>query len=339
MTRITVTEQLLREMFIEKMGLLGTPANQKILRYKFNQEYHTLDEKNAALARLLIFNSRYQQPEHYDYNMAKLYRKGIKEGEWLPELNAAIGTTLTIGMLFEFRKSEELLGYTYFSNYKQKETQWKEERSNLELLKKLPKGYSMQEFEIAMSGDTFVATSFDEFYGIITDPSNGFAGRYNKDNDGVLLINMSDIPVAVVRSKNGLQAFDESQPLVYILFGPTCDKSQYEYFMRYAKKYVVENIISKEYPTLKKQLKVELDYQKMSPCGLPYWMRNPERRYYSDITDMESAMDKVMDQNGILLVSEYGWVKYEDAEFESQWEDDPSVNSGNIRTVSSNVEY
>lgn len=180
--------------------------------------------------------------------------------------------------------------------------------------------------QVALSaGKTYYATSFADLYDIITKESE-FNGRYKKNDNGTISINMTEIPLTMIRSKYGLTKIDKDQSLVYILFGT--NKGNSEAISQYMK-YKLGSIFLEKYHSNQILKSYYIDYYSLRPCGLKYWWINgnvrfvTEREEKTEIGSKDSNVEITISQDGECTLFING------RPFES--EIDPAVNPGNWR--------
>lgn len=322
----------LQNLYYEKIAALASVQGQRNLKYKFNRMSE--EEKNTELSKLLLYNF----PAGFNGGfLNSVISKAYGSPNWLGEINKSFHTSLDLNTLKT--NLERFRGKQIVTNY---EKIGKTEQANIDFINKgRASRMNAQEVEIAESSRMHIVTSFEDLYDFLTDPKNGFEGRYEENPDGTISVSMSELPIVMVRSTMGLRAFDESQPLVYIVFGPRYVENAGQAIASLAKKEVTIEAINPVYDP-KEQRRLMLDYYQLVGCSLAYWWNGKTRsgesaRYFSDITANGRPVEKLTSPDCILTIAPSGQCMFSYDGVDSEWEDDPAVNPGNNATVSANL--
>lgn len=303
-----------REMWYRKIKLLSDPRKQINLHAKLSKIEPGL--RDAELARILLHNFPGTSPGFINSMISNTFG----DPDWLEILNTRFGTDIDMDYLkscFARMRGPELDQKTLQAVGKKEEAFIKQIESGRGNTK------SEEVMKVAASiKRTYIAGSFEEVYELVTT-RNDFEGRYEENPDGTISINMADIPLTMVRAMYGLRAVDDSQPLVYIVFGPNGGndkvikdhaKQELDLFLRNSRE--------------EKELQeMHIGYYDLRPCGLEYWWTNVSKRFVSK-KDNE-AVDKVRNGNATLVLSRDGECVLVTDSFESEPEIDPAVNPGN----------
>ena len=303
-----------REMWYRKIKLLSDPRKQINLHAKLSKIEPGL--RDAELAKILLHNFPGTSPGFINSMIANTFG----DPDWLEILNTRFGTDIDMDYLkscFARMRGPELDQKTLQAIGKKEDAFIKQIESGRGNTK------SEEVMKVAASTKrTYIAGSFEEVYELITT-RNDFEGRYEKNPDGTISINMADIPLTMVRAMYGLRAVDDSQPLVYIVFGPNGGNDKV--IKDHAKQEL--DMFLKNSHDEKELQEMHIGYYDLRPCGLEYWWTNVSKRFVSK-KDNE-AVDKVRNSNATLVLSRDGECVLMTEGFESEPEIDPAVNPGN----------
>lgn len=303
-----------REMWYRKIKLLSDPRKQINLHAKLSKIEPGL--RDAELARILLHNFPGTSPGFINSMISSTFG----DPDWLEILNNRFGTDIDMDYLksnFARMRGPELDQRTLQEVGKKEDAFIKQIESGRGNTK------SEEVMKVAASTKrTYIAGSFEEVYELVTT-RNDFEGRYEKNPDGTISINMADIPLTMVRTMYGLRAVDDSQPLVYIVFGPNGgnDKAIKDHAKQELDRFLRNSYREKELQEM------HIGYYDLHPCGLEYWWTNVSKRFVSK-KDNE-AVDKVRNSNATLILSRDGECVLAAEDFESDPEIDPAVNPGN----------
>lgn len=303
-----------REMWYRKIKLLSDPRKQINLHAKLSKIEPGL--RDAELARILLHNFPGTSPGFINSMISSTFG----DPDWLGILNTRFGTDIDMDYLkscFTRMRGPELDQKTLQAVGKKEEAFIKQIESGRGNTK------SEEVMKVAASTKrTYIAGSFEEVYELVTT-RNDFEGRYEKNPDGTISINMADIPLTMVRAMYGLRAVDDSQPLVYIVFGPNGGNDKV--IKDHAKQEL--DLFLRNSHEEKELQEMHIGYYDLRPCGLEYWWTNVSKRFVSK-KDNE-AVDKVRNSNATLVLSRDGECVLSTDSFESEPEIDPAVNPGN----------
>ena len=303
-----------REMWYRKIKLLSDPRKQINLHAKLSKIEPGL--RDAELARILLHNFPGTSPGFINSMIGSTFG----DPDWLEILNTRFGTNIDMDYLkscFTRMRGPELDQRTLQAVGKKEDAFIKQIESGRGNTK------SEEVMKVAASTKrTYIAGSFEEVYELVTT-RNDFEGRYEKNPDGTISINMADIPLTMVRAMYGLRAVDDSQPLVYIVFGPNGGNDK---VIRDHAKQELDLFLRNSHEEKELQ-EMRIGYYDLRPCGLEYWWTNVSKRFVSK-KDNE-AVDKVRNSNATLILSRGGECALATDGFESEPEIDPAVNPGN----------
>lgn len=305
-----------REMWYKKIKLLSDPRKQINLHAKLSKIEPGL--RDAELARILLHNFPGTSPGFINSMISNTFG----DPDWLEILNTRFGTDIDMDYLkscFARMRGPELDQKTLQAIGKKEDAFIKQIESGRGNTK------SEEVMKVAASTKrTYIAGSFEEVYELVTT-RNDFEGRYEKNPDGTISINMADIPLTMVRAMYGLRAVDDSQPLVYIVFGPNGGNDKV--IKDHAKQEL--DMFLKNSHDEKELQEMHIGYYDLRPCGLEYWWTNVSKRFVSLSKKDNEAVDKVRNSNATLILSRDGECVLATEGFESEPEIDPAVNPGN----------
>ena len=303
-----------REMWYKKIKLLSDPRKQINLHAKLSKIEPGL--RDAELAKILLHNFPGTSPGFINSIISSTFG----DPDWLEILNTRFGTDIDMDYLkscFARMRGPELDQKTLQAIGKKEDAFIKQIESGRGNTK------SEEVMKVAASTKrTYIAGSFEEVYELVTT-RNDFEGRYEKNPDGTISINMADIPLTMVRAMYGLRVVDDSQPLVYIVFGPNGGNDKV--IKDHAKQEL--DLFLRNSHEEKELQEMHIGYYDLRPCGLEYWWTNVSKRFVSK-KDNE-AVDKVRNSNATLVLSRDGECVLMTEGFESEPEIDPAVNPGN----------
>lgn len=303
-----------REMWYKKIKLLSDPRKQINLHAKLSKIEPGL--RDAELAKILLHNFPGTSPGFINSIISSTFG----DPDWLEILNTRFGTDIDMDYLkscFARMRGPELDQKTLQAIGKKEDAFIKQIESGRGNTK------SEEVMKVAASTKrTYIAGSFEEVYELVTT-RNDFEGRYEKNPDGTISINMADIPLTMVRAMYGLRVIDDAQPLVYIVFGPNGGNDKV--IKDHAKQEL--DLFLRNSHEEKELQEMHIGYYDLRPCGLEYWWTNVSKRFVSK-KDNE-AVDKVRNSNATLVLSRDGECVLMTEGFESEPEIDPAVNPGN----------
>ncbi len=368
----------LRSTYIRKMKALV--HNAEILRQRFDNENYSEIARNRRVAEIIAFNSGFWANKddcEYTQYQATGGKKWDPKGRlnWIrtvDKLNEKLGTTLTADDLYDYRRNESResignYGPEFKANADAITAQYNKDlefidyingivRYKHERVKKAPKKQKRKigerkiskadELVIAERNITCVVTSYKELYDVLPNHIK-LLEQCVIHNDGTLEINMSEIPVIVIRSKHGLRIRNKKMPLVFILFGPKCTLALRGKYKDYAKKYTFyERIVKDNGYILTSEPQMHLvRYQDLSPASADYWMNNPDTRYFTNMDrELEEGEEKEKHNRsgvfeGTLYVRPNGQIRYKGVDGKmTEWEDDPAADAKDAKTCSTEEE-
>lgn len=303
-----------REMWYKKVRMLKDPRKQINLHSKLSKiEPEARDE---MLARILLYNF----PGTSGGFINQIITSTFGDSDWLDILNSRFGTNVTMQYLkdnFDKLHGPEL-------SQKTLQVIGKKEDSYIKMIESGRGNVKSEDVvKVAQSTKrTYIAGSFEEVYNLVTT-RNDFQGRYEKNPDGTISINMAEIPLTMIRAMYGLRVIDDSQPLVYIVFGPVGgnDKAIKDHAKQELDMFLRNSHEEKELQEM------HIGYYDLRPCGLEYWWTNVSKRFVSKRDD--EAADNVRNSNAVITISSDGDCILMVNGEESELEMDPAVNPGN----------
>lgn len=360
----TITD--LRDLYEEKIRVLMNTESQQKLRYRFDLDQTSVEHRNWIVASIINYNSGYKVVK--DDHIYTIYLI-CKNRNWVETLNNALGTTLTeddiwyhrnwndVERVGEYEKGfaenqekiieqyKKEMDYIDFINgvYRVKPEKPEEEKKEpikrkQHKIKKLTLTDDEKEI-IERYPETYVCTNLTELRNTLLSNPEIFSGRYELLEDGTIKFELKQIPIIAVRSMNGLQALKPDMPPILFVLGPLCPERLHMQYNNFAKKIVKYEYLVKTYGWCYPFQfdDTELDYDKLSPCDISYWLLNPDKWFITnkDIVG-SSTKNRSRGFNGTLYINVDGKVKYESKKNSTSWQDDPSVNPGSSLVVNPN---
>lgn len=258
------------EKYFRKVDLFATTDGQLNLLNRWQNLHYTREAREGEILRILIHNFPHDIRIFNDV-MSKHLPWG---SQWISGINHTFDTLLTRDM---FNQNFFSLRHTKSFGVQSDDTYIKWMVSN---------GKKGQQIH-AVQG--VPATSFKEIYEILTNPIN--ANLYRKlyipksitgkpgrpVEDGTFIeFTMKKMPIMMIRGKDPFRNEDRAMQNCYAMVGlqkPDKDKQSVSQWIVDVKK------------TFKKTLTTwgfDVKYQSITPCSLEYWMKEIERREFSN---------------------------------------------------------
>lgn len=329
-TKILINDRILTDNYLKKIDLLGDQDG--CFHYMdFNHwSALSLNRRNAMLSTLVGFDYPFTETL-LDSVMSQKLRWG---GRWVEGLNKEFGTTLT--------REDYLKAIGVFSVPR---GMTKEERGRRELryIEELTPTRTQKTGKYVKNA--MYTTNFEGLYKLITAPVNEeiFRGKYKVKalsgrrgrpwGNTYIEFNMKQLPVTMLRSKDGNQTYSEDEAPVYCICGterlkPTAtQKDKIEYYTQIKK-------FMHRYS--------EIPYPKMTPCSLDYWMENIERRFKTDRNEMTDSarMFGLFQRTSVLQIRDDGQYRfYREGQGEEGWSPDPCYDTELINCIDDDEIY